>query len=450
MLLSEKESRSICDKLLGYVKADDASVSVTSEAYSHQRFAANTFTSNGRSENTTVGVTVWINKKRGSASTNEVDDASLRAAVEEAERLARISPVDREYLPTLGAQTYKPTGGYAEATANIPVADRARQINDAITACEKASLIGAGLHQVRASANASATKNGNFNYERTSLVSLGMTTRTPDGGSSGYFLRSHFDVNRLDAARIAREAIRRALESRNARTIEPGVYPVILEPQAVADLLGNLSFGFFDARSADEGRGAFSAPGGKTRVGEKVFDERINVYSDPWNAELPGSQSAQGGLPAQKIHFVRGGVLENLAYSRFWAQQKDKQPTPGPVNLILESSATPATVEEMIKAAPRGLLVGRFWYIRSTDPRTASLTGLTRDGVWHIENGKIQYPVRNFRFNQSIIRMLAPGNVEMIGAPERVGSSEGQGRNASLLPALKLKAFAFTSQSEAV
>ncbi len=450
MLLSEEEARSICDKLLGYVKADDATVSVNSEVYSQQRFAANAFTSNGRSENATISVTVWINKKRGAAATNEIDDASLRAAVEEAESLARLSPVDREYLPTLGPQTYKPTGGYAEATANISVADRARQINDAMAACEKVGVIGAGFHQARANAAASATRNGNFNYERTSLVSLGMTTRTPDGSSSGYFLRSHFDMGRLDTARIAREAIRRALESRNARTIEPGTYPVILEPQAVADLLTSLSFGFFDARSTDEGRSPFSAPGGKTRVGEKVFDERINIHSDPWNADLPGSQSAQDGLPVQKFHLVRSGALENLVYSRFWAQQKSKQPTPGPVNLILESSARPVTVEEMIKATPRGLLVGRFWYIRSTDPRTASLTGLTRDGVWYIENGKIQYPVRNFRFNQSIIQMLAPGNVELIGASERVGSSEGQGRNASLLPALKLKAFNFTSQSEAV
>jgi predicted Zn-dependent protease len=349
-------------------------------------------------------------------------------------------------MTTLGAQSYKPTGGYAEATAKISVADRARQINDAITACEKAGVIGAGFHQARASVNASATKNGNFNYERTSLVSLGMTTRTPDGSSSGFFLRSHFDINRLDTARIAREAIRRAVESRNARTIEPGTYTVILEAQAVADLLSGSNF---DARSADEGRSAFSAAGGRTRLGEKVFDERINIYSDPWNAELPGSQSAQEGLPAQKVYFVRNGILENLNYSRFWALQKGKQPTTG-TNLILESSAPSVTVEEMIKATSRGLLVGRFWYIRPTDPRTGSLTGLTRDGVWYIENGKIQYAVRNFRFNQSVIQMLAPGNVEMIGAVERVGSSEGQGRNSSLLPALKIKTFAFTSQSEAV
>ncbi|HEY0320282.1 MAG TPA: TldD/PmbA family protein [Pyrinomonadaceae bacterium] len=449
MLLTEKEARAITEKLLGYTKDDDAQVSVTSETYSHLRFAANSFLTSGRRENMNANIVVWINKKRGAASTNELDDAALRAAVEEAERLANISPVDVEYLATLKAQTYKPTLGYAEATANVPLADRARAISDLISSSEKAQVLSAGFHQAQASAGATATKNGNFDYERRSIVSLGTTARTTDGAGSGYFLRSHYDISRLDTERIAREAIRRALESRNARVLDAGVYPVILEPQAVADLVGFFGFGF-DARSAEEGRSAFSALSGRTRVGEKIFDERLNILSDPWRADLPGSQSTQAGLPAEVVYLVRGGMLENLVYSRFWAQKKERQPTPGPVNIIMETSAQATSVEEMIRNTPRGLLVSRFWYIRSVDPRTATLTGLTRDGVWFVENGKIQYPVRNFRFNQSIIQMLAPGNVEMIGAPERVGSSEGQGGSASLLPALKLKAFKFTSQSEAV
>jgi predicted Zn-dependent protease len=449
MLLTEKEARAVMEKMLGATKADDAQVSVTSETYSHLRFASNSFLTSGRRENMNANVVVWIDKKRGAASTNDLDDASLRGTVEEAERLARISPVDVEYLPTLKMQTYKPTGGYTEATANVPLSERARAINNIISSSERAGVLSAGFHQAQASANATATKNGNFNYERRSIASLAMTARTPDGAGSGYFLRSHFDINRLDTERISREAIRRALESREARVIPAGVYPVILEPQAVADLLGFFGFGF-DARSAEEGRSAFSASGGRTRLGEKIFDERINILSDPWRADLPGSQSAQAGLPAQVVYMVRNGTLENLVYSRFWAQKRERQPTPGPVNLILETNAQPATVEEMVRTTTRGLLVSRFWYIRSVDPRTATITGLTRDGVWYVENGKVQYPVRNFRFNQSIIQMLAPGNVEMIGASERVGSSEGQGGNASLLPALKLKAFKFTSQSEAV
>ena len=449
MLLTEKDARMICDKLLSYVKADDASVSVSSEDYSHLRFAQNAFTTSGARENVTAGVTVWIDNKRGAASTNEIDDESLKETVALAEQLARISPVDREYVPTVGKQTYKPTNGYAEATSNISLSNRAKTIDSVISSCEKAKVIGAGFHQARGTAGATATKNGNFTYERSSLVSLSTTARTPDGTSSGYFLRNHFDVAKLDTARVANEAIRKALEARNPRVMEPGVYSAILEAQAVADLLGFSAF-TFDARSAEEGRSPFSAADGKTKVGQKVFDERINMYSDPWHPELPGSQAAQGGIPAQKFYLVRNGVLENLIYSRFWAKQKGKEPTPGPVNNIVESSTSPVPIEDMIKAMDRGLLLGRFWYIRSLDPRTISQTGLTRDGIWYIENGKIQYPVKNFRFNQSVMQLLAPGNVEMIGKPERVGSSEGQGGNASLLPALKVKEFHLSSQSEAV
>jgi len=449
MLLTEKEARAVCEKLLSYTKADDASVGVTSENYGHLRFASNAFTTSGARENVSVGVTVWIDKKRGSASTNEIDDDSLKATVALAEQLARISPVDREYMPTLGRQTYKPVNGYVEATSNISLTTRAKTINDVITACEKAKVVGAGFHQARGAAGASATRNGNFVYEQSSLVSLATTARTPDGTSSGYFLRNHFDVAKLDTTRVANEAIRKALDARNPRVLEPGVYPAILEPQAVADLLGFFAFSF-DARSAEEGRSPFSAPGGKTKLGEKIFDERINIYSDPWHPELPGSQSAQAGLPAQKIYLVRNGVLENLIYSRFWAKQKGKEPTPGPVNSIIESSQQPASLDDMIKSMDRGILLGRFWYIRGVDPRTALQTGLTRDGIWYIENGKIQYPVKNFRFNQSIIQLLAPGNVDLIGRPERVGNSEGQGGSAALLPALKVKEFHFSSQSEAV
>lgn len=450
-LFEEGEARKLTEKLLSFVKADDAAVSVDSETYSHLRFAANSFSTSGRRENRSASVTVWVKTvdgmKRGAASTNDTDEASLRAAVEEAERLARISPVDQEYVPTLDGQKYKATGGYAEATADISLAERARRIAEIIKECEKAGVVGAGFHQARAQAGAFATKNGNFGYERTSLVSLSMTTRTPDGASSGYFLRNHFDAARLDTGRIARESIRRALDGRNAREVEPGDYTVILEPQAVADLLSTFSFNF-NARNAEEGRSPLSAPGGKTRLKERFFDEKINLYSDPFHAELPGSMSAQGGLPAQKIYLVKDGVVENLVYNRFWARRQARDATPGPVNTIIEASGPTASVEEMIKSTKRGLLISRFWYIRSIDPRTSSLTGLTRDGVWYIEDGRIKHAARNLRFNQSLIRMLAPGNVEMVGPAERVSSSEGQ--NAALLPALKLKSFTFTSQSEAV
>jgi predicted Zn-dependent protease len=448
MLLTEDDARALTARILGFVKGDDAAVSVLSENYSHLRFAANNFLTSGRKENVTATVTAWIGRRRGAASTNDLSDAALAEAVTQAEALARVSPVDVEYLPTLEPQTYRPTAGYADATANVPLPARARQIDEAIAASVKAGLISAGFHQISLSATAEATRHGNFQYERSSLVSLAMSARTRDGGSSGYFLRNHFDAARLDTARISREAIRRALESREAKPLPAGTYPVILEPQAVADLLSSTFL--FDARSADEGRSPFSGTGGRTRLGDQVFDPKVNLVSDPWRPELPGPAAARSGLPAQVLHLVRNGVLENLVYSRFWAQQKKTTPTPGPVNLILEPTGPGTSLDAMIEATPRALLVGRFWYIRMVDPRAATVTGLTRDGVWLIENGRIAHPVRNFRFNQSIVQMLAPGNVEMIGVPERVGGSENQGSNPQLLPALRLAAFHFTSQSEAV
>jgi predicted Zn-dependent protease len=307
----------------------------------------------------------------------------------------------------------------------------------------------AGLVESEAGAGGSLSQNGNFEYERRSSGTMSMTARLPDGSSSGYFLRNTIDPDKLDITRIAREAIRRATSGRDAQTIPPGVYPVILEPQAVADLLGLLSF-VFDARSADEGRSAFSASGGKTKLGQEIFDKRLSLYSDPWHAEVPASQATGEGLPAEKLYLVHDGTLENLIYSRYWAKEKSRTPSPGPVNTILESSGDTQSVEEMIAGSERALLVTRFWYIRMVDPRTLLLTGLTRDGVWLIEKGKIKHPVRNFRFNQSIMQMLASGNVDQVSKPERVVPSPQGDGPACFLPALKLRTFNFTSASDAV
>jgi predicted Zn-dependent protease len=449
MLLTSEEAKRLTDRILGMVKADDAAVSVTSRIHRYLRFAANNFQTSGDRETRTASVTVWIDRRRGSATTSDLSDTALQQMVEQAHTLARLSPVDQEYMPTLPQQKYEPTRRYVEETASLSLADRARAIDEALDTSEKAGVVSAGFHQASATADADATRNGNFAFERSTIASLGMTARTPDAAGSGYFLRSHNDVRRLNTRQIAQEAVRRALESRSARTIDAGPYPVILEAQAVADLIAGFSLNF-DARAAEEGRSAFAAPGGRTRAGEKVFDERINILSDPWREDLPGAQAAGSGLPAQVVYLVRNGVVENLSYSRYWAERQKRQPTAGPVNRIVEASGRPSTLEEMIQAADRALLVTRFWYIRSVDPRTATLTGLTRDGVWMVEKGKLAYAVRNLRFNQSMIQMLAPGNVDMVGAPERVGASEDQGSSAAMMPALKLRAFNFTSQSEAV
>jgi predicted Zn-dependent protease len=158
--------------------------------------------------------------------------------------------------------------------------------------------------------------------------------------------------------------------------------------------------------------------------------------------ELPAVPSTSEGIPAERLSLIRSGVLENLEYSRFWAGERKREPTPGPVNYILGSAQPAVPMDEMIKGMERGLLISRFWYVRLVDPRTIVLTGLTRDGLWWIDKGKISHPVRNLRFNQSVLAMLAPWNVEAIGAPQRL--------SPLMVPALKLSAFSFTSISDAI
>jgi predicted Zn-dependent protease len=443
-MLNRDEALAICEAVLKHAKAagaQDASVSVQSSVESHARFADNRITTSGRSEDVGVTATVWIEKRRGTATGNDADPEALKRLAEEAVQIARVSPVHREYLPTLGPLTYPEATGFAAATANIDLTARAKALGAVLTACRAAKVTGAGFHRANGTATAVATANGNRRYFRSTQAGLSVTARSTDGTGSGYFSGDHFDLARLDTNRIVAEAVGKAVRSQQPKPIEPGVYPVILEPQAVSDLIGFLT-NSFDARTADEGRSAYSGKEGKTRVGEKLFNERLSLYSDPKHADLPAAPSTAEGIPATRLSLIKDGVLENLEYSRFWADQRKREPSPGPVNYILESSAAPVSMEDMVKGMKRGLVISRFWYVRQIDPRAIMLTGLTRDGLWWVENGQIRYPVRNLRFNQSVLAMLAPWNVEAIGAPVR--------QAPLVVPALKLAAFTFTSISDAI
>ena len=443
-MLNRDAALQLCETLLAHAKtagADDTAISVQSSVTAHARFADNRITTSGRAEDLEITATVWVGRQRGAATGNDSSPEALKQLANEAVQIARVSPAQREYLPTLGSLTYADDRGFAAAPAAVDLAARATALEGVLAACRTAQVTGAGFHTASATATAVATANGNRRYFRSSQAELSATARSADGTGSGYFSGDHFDLARLDAKHIAEQAVDKAVRSRAPKPIEPGVYPVILEPQAVADLVGFLTSSL-DARTADEGRSAFSGKDGKTRVGDALFNERLHLYSDPMHAEMPATPSTAEGIPASRLSLIKSGVLENLVYSRFWAQEKKQTPTPGPVNYILESSQAPTSLDDMIKGMARGLVISRFWYVRQIDPRTIMLTGLTRDGLWWVEKGRIQYPVRNLRFNQSVLAMLAPWNVEAIGAPER--------RSPLMVPALKLSGFAFTSISDAI
>ena len=211
------------------------------------------------------------------------------------------------------------------------------------------------------------------------------------------------DLNGDDAARIA---IEKCVNGDNKKRLDPGKYTVILEPAAVSDLLGYITFGF-GARGAEQGQSFLSKKGGKpgeTLLGEKLFPEHITLRSDPFNAKFAALPWGPSLLPNEKIAWIDRGVIRNLYYDRFWAEKAGKQPTPAPGNLVLEGQDH--TLADLIKAADKAILVTRLWYIRLLQPQTLQVTGLTRDGVFLVENGKATDPVMNFRWNESPVRVL--------------------------------------------
>jgi predicted Zn-dependent protease len=302
-MLTRDEALKICETVLGHAKAagaDDAQVLLDDSVEAHARFADNRITTSGRSEDVDITATVWVARRRGAATVNDPSADALKQVAGDAVQIARLSPVQREYVPTLGPADYAATRGFADTTANIDVTARAKTLQDILESCRAQKITGAGFHTARVSGSATATANGNRRYFRSTRAELSVTARTPDGTGSGYYSGDHFDVSRLDAQRIAREAVNKAGRSRNPQPIEPGNYPVILEPQAVADLIGTLT-GAFDARPAEEGRSAFSAKDGKTHLGDAMFSERVNLYSDPNHPELPTATATNEGVPAALV-----------------------------------------------------------------------------------------------------------------------------------------------------
>jgi len=442
-LLTQDEAKALMKKVLSYSKADECEVNLSGSDVGNIRYALNAVSTSGGISEKTLVVSSAYGKKAGVATINEFDDASLEKVVRRSEELAKLAPENPEYMPLLGPQTYLESKTYVEATAAISPKTRADAVATSLEISKAGNLNAAGFYNNSAGFNAMMNSKGLFAYNTDTSVAFNVTVRTPDGKGSGYASKGYNDVSKLDVAAATRIAAQKASASVTAKAIEPGKYTVILEPAAVIVLLENMLYEL-DARNADEGRSFLSKPGGTTKLGDKLVDERVNIYSDPQNPDLPTSTWAQDGRPQEKIAWIDKGVVKNLFYSRYWGQKKGVKATPQPDAVIMEGGS--ASLEEMIKGTERGILVTRLWYIRSVDPQTLLFTGLTRDGTFYIENGKIAFPVKNFRFNESPVIML--NNLEELGKSERTVSGEsGQG---AMIPPLKIRDFTFTSLSDAV
>ena len=443
--LSADESQELCGLVLGLARADHTRVTVNSGWRGFTRTATNRITTAGGSTNTTVRVMSVFGRRVASVTTNNLGRSGLEQAVGDSEAMAKISPEDPEYLPELGRQEYDDVDGYYSSTGDLTPGIRAESMALALEAAKESETVAAGFMDVRAGAEAMATSSGLFAYHPATGVASTLTVRTPDGQASGWAGDEAADWTSIESERIAADAVRKCLAWRGKTALDPGEYDVVFEPTAVGMLMRNMR-NSFNARTADEGRSYFSVSGG-TRLGERVFDSKVTIRSDPGARDAETRPFIGDGSPVRPEVWVEDGVLKALSYSRSWADRQGVEPRPTPQNLIMAGGD--ATVEEMIASTRRGVLITRFWYIRGLNPRTMSYTGLTRDGTFLIENGRISRPVTNFRFNQSMVSLLQ--NVEMLGRPTRVAASENSSVSAPIVvPALKVRAFNLASVSDAI
>lgn len=437
MILTREQAQGIIKKVLSFAAADEINVDLDGGRSGNTRFALNSVTTCADHDTLFVSVTACYGKRHGSASCTEIDDISLKRLVQRAEELARFSPEDPEYMPLLGPQDYADLEPYAEAATKATPELRVKAVLSTIEHAESKGLTAAGFYGHNYGFSAAGNSAGLFSYYRSSGAGFSATVRTLDGAGSGWATSNSHNIDDVDYETVGGVAAQKAVASQNPIELEPGVYPVILEPQAIPEFLGT-AFHSMNTRGADEGRTFYAKPGGGNKIGEKIMGDNITVTSDPANALLPCPPVGSDGFPVQPGTWVANGVLKQLSCSRYWAQKQGVEHVGGPCNLIFKGGE--GTLEDLIKDTKRAVLVTRFWYIRDLDPQTILLTGLTRDGTFLIEDGKIKHAVKNFRFNESPIAVL--NKITGMSQPERVGGS--------LVPAMRASEFTFSSTSDSV
>ena len=448
-MLSQQDAKNIVDQVMGYSKLPGCEVSLQWTEDDFIRFANNGITTSGYRITQQVSITsTTADKRSGNAAVGELTAEALKNAVKQAEDLAAISRPDPENMPALPPQKYPRLSNFDSYTAAARGDVMVPHVKAVLAGALKNKLVAAGYIQRSANTVAVANKAGLFGYHTFTDSSLTHTMRNPEGTSSGWATQSSVSLKDLDGETQAAVSIQKCLGGVNRKKLDPGKYTVIMEPAAVADLIGWLGFAF-GARDAEQGQSFLSkASDGKnssseTYLGNKMFPEFITLRSDPFHPKLASTPWGPSLLPNEKTSWIEKGVVANLFYDRFWAEKAGKKPTTYPGNLVLDGQDN--SLADLIKFVDRGLLVTRLWYIRVVQPKTWQLTGLTRDGVFLIEKGKVTDPVTNFRWNESPAEVLQ--RTTKLTQPIRVTNDE---TGSNMAPALITTDFNFTSVSDAV
>ena len=452
-MYSREEVKAITDKVLNMAsKASGAEVDFSGGERSATRFANSTITANMVQFDRQVSISVRQGNKVGNARTRQFDDASLQQMVTQALAAAEKGRDNPNLTPLLGPQQYVSVDAALPAGVNFGPAERARLARQSIDVSDKMGTVGSGYIPKNHQTTCTANSNGLFAYYQVAETSFILTCRTADGTGSGWAgITGIKDPGMIDAVELTRTASDKALKSRKAKALEPGRYTVILEPRANARFL-SLMTQLFNAQSAESpfGRTYFSGKEpGTSKVGEKVFSELVTLRSDIGNPILRQNPIAGDGTPLGNVTWVEKGVLKNLAYSGAYAARAKKPVTPASLNNSLVMEGTEQSIADIVKTTKRGLLITFFWYIRGVDNQTLLNTGMTRDGLFLIENGEIVGPVQNFRWNMSPI--VGYNNVTAVGKPGPMHTGESyDGGGTALVPPVRIEDFLMTSISPAV
>jgi len=439
-LLTQPELRRIAERIFKLSEADETEVLIDATADALTRFANNTIHQNVAEQVLSISVRTVFDGRTARATTNKTDDDSLRRVVAASSVLARSQPRNPDLLPMPGPQKYPKVGRFFEATAAATPEDRARAITAVVGMAAKNGHTAAGIFSTGATQSALANTNGLFAYHEQTRAEFSITMLEED--SSGWAKSSAPDVAKIDPQALAACAGQKAAASRAPREIAPGRYTVILEPAAALDLVGFLFYDFAGTAVLDK-RSCLTE-----RLGKQVMGQNITLWDDVCHPLQSGAPFDGEGLLRQKVLLIDCGVPRNLVYSRATAKKMNTQPTghglplpnewgEAPVNLVFEGGDS--SLEQMFAATDRGILVTRLWYIREVDPYEKVLTGMTRDGTFLVEGGRVVAGIRNFRFNQSILEMLS--NVEVLGPAVRAAGEEAFDM---VVPAMKIRSFHFT------
>jgi len=426
--MNPQEATAVIERALALSTAEQTEIRLEVDREASTRFANNVITQNVSSREANLTVRAAYGQQVGAASVNDFSEASLRQVVERAAEVARSSAPDTEFLPLPGEQHYPLVVAADSAVREATPARRAEAVQAATARAEAGGLNSAGSmatahHSLRLANSAGLRAEHEWTRARFVVTAMSET-------SSGWAQSSGFRLDQVDAEGAAEVAVEKALAGQEPQSAAPGAYTVILEPAAVAEF-----FGFFpramDAKAADEGRSAFSG-----KDGERIGAELATFRSQPSHPECPTCPIGADGLPAPTVTWIDQGILRTLAYSRFWAQKQGRSFTGYPSNLLI--SGGDATTQNLIADVERGILVTRFWYIRYVDPMKLLLTGMTRDGLFWIEDGAVRHGLRNMRFNESPLQCLE--RLTAVGRPERVLNF-----GSAYVPPMRIEGFRFTS-----